>query len=98
MNREDTPEKALEKFQRVQLAYERIMKKVERDDLDDEWSFGVWRSGDIIAQDRDDVAGVMRKRPAKPAGAEKRQWGIAALGIWSPLPLLGASLELSISK
>jgi hypothetical protein len=53
-----------------------------RDDLLEEWSFAVWRNSDIIAQERDDVAGVMRKRPIKPADSVKAgsKWGIATLG------------------
>jgi len=42
----------------------------------------VWRNGDIIAQDRTDVAGVLRQRPIKPADSIKpgSQWGVASLG------------------
>jgi len=47
-----------------------------------EWSFAVWRNGDIIAQDRTDVAGLLRRRPIKPADTQKpgSQWGVASLG------------------
>lgn len=84
VNKSDTPEKALKKFQAVQLAYAKLMDvkgAPHRDDLMEEWSFAVWRNGDILAQERTDVAGVARKRPVKPAAAEKNpQWGVAALG------------------
>merc|ERR1719401_2484452 len=34
----------------------------------------------MIAQERTDVAGQMRKRPARPAGSETKRWGMASLG------------------
>lgn len=86
VNKTDSPLKAIEKFQAVQKAYSKLMDvkgAAHRDDLMEEWSFAVWRNGDIIAQERDDVAGVMRKRPVKPAVSIKKagnQWGIASLG------------------
>jgi hypothetical protein len=85
VNKIDNPKKALEKFQTVQKAYSKLMDvkgAPHRDDLMEEWSFSVWRNGDIIAQDRDDVAGVMRKRPVKPATSMKAgsQWGTVSLG------------------
>jgi len=85
VNKQDTPEQALKKFQRIQWAYQKLMDvkgAPHRDDLLDEWSFAVWRNSDIIAQERDDVAGVMRKRPIKPADSVKpgSKWGIATLG------------------
>ncbi len=85
VNKEDSPKKALEKFQAVQKAYSKLMDvkgASHRDDLMEEWSFSVWRNGDIIAQERDDVAGVLRKRPVKPAASVKpgNQWGVASLG------------------
>ena len=84
VNRTDTPEVALNKFRQVRRAYDRLMDvkgAPHRDDLAEEWSFAVWRNGDIIAQERTDVAGVERKRPAKPAVAmNNRHWGVAALG------------------
>ncbi len=43
-----------------------------------EWSFAVWRNSDVIAQERNDVAGVLRKRPIKPISVGNK-WG-AALG------------------
>ena len=33
---------------------------------DDQWAFQTWRTCDIIAQQRTDVAGEMRQRPSKP--------------------------------
>ena len=84
VNQTDSPEVALRKFQAIQKAYQRLMDvkgAPHRDDLIEEWSFAVWRNSDIIAQDRTDVAGEMRKRPAKPAvSIANKQWGIAALG------------------
>ena len=66
VNKNDTPEQALRKFQLVQKAYAKLMDvkgAPHRDDLAEEWSFAVWRNSDVIAQERDDVAGVKRKRP-----------------------------------
>merc|ERR1719445_336613 len=65
LNKTDTPEKAIQKFQNIQKAYVKLMNLdgAHRDDLVDQWSFQVWRSGDLIAQKRTDVAGVARKRP-----------------------------------
>jgi curved DNA-binding protein CbpA len=72
---------ALRKFQAIQEAYNRLMKNKLNDDAIEEWSFNVWRTGDVIAQERTDVAGEMRKRPAKPAASKNRAaWGVAALG------------------
>lgn len=83
VNTTDSPEIALSKFQHLQKAYSQLMdvKGLHRDDLAEEWSFKMWRRSDIIAQERTDVAGQARKRPAKPAeGARKPNWGMAALG------------------
>lgn len=84
VNKTDSPEQALQKFQRMKLAFEKLMDvkgAPHRDDLVEEWSFAVWRNADIMAQDRDDVAGAMRKRPAKPAvSILNNKWGVAALG------------------
>lgn len=77
------PTVALDKFSVVKEAYDKLMNNknsMHRTDLWEEWSFAIWRSGDLIAQERDDVAGAMRKRPVKPAESIKRKWGIAALG------------------
>jgi curved DNA-binding protein CbpA len=84
VNKEDTPEQAIKKFQTVQKAYQKLMDvkgAPHRDDLAEEWSFAVWRNSDILAQDRTDVAGAMRQRPAKPAvSLINKQWGVATLG------------------
>ena len=40
----------------------------DADDIDG-WSFRVWRTGDVIAQERTDVAGIARRRPVLPARA-----------------------------
>lgn len=79
------PHEALDKFRVVKEAYDKLMNNKNagashRTDLWEEWSFAIWRSGDLIAQERTDVAGVSRKRPVKPADSLKRRWGIAALG------------------
>ncbi|KAL7541981.1 hypothetical protein ACHAXR_012172 [Thalassiosira sp. AJA248-18] len=78
------PSVALNQFRVVKEAYDKLMNNkntgTHRTDLWEEWSFAIWRSGDLIAQDRTDVAGAMRKRPAKPAESVKRKWGVASLG------------------
>lgn len=62
-------EQAHEEFQKLVAAYESLMKHVQADDCDnfEEWRVALWRQSDRIAMDRTDVAGVARKRPAKPA-------------------------------
>lgn len=83
VNRTDPPDKALAQFQALQRAYSQLMdsKGGHRDDLSEEWQFAVWRAGDRIAEERTDVAGQARKRPAKPAESRtNRNWGVAALG------------------
>mmetsp|Transcript_30173 Transcript_30173/g.65293 ORF Transcript_30173/g.65293 Transcript_30173/m.65293 type:complete len:212 (-) Transcript_30173:342-977(-) len=79
VNKTDTPEKALHKFQQLQKAYSNLMdvKGSHRDDLAEEWSFAVWRHGDIMSQERTDVAGHARKRPVKPAvSVRNKAWGL----------------------
>jgi curved DNA-binding protein CbpA len=77
-------EVALKKFQQVQKAYNSLMDvkgAPHRNDLQEEWSFSVWRNSDILAQERTDVAGLKRKRPKKPAASQKNpNWGVATLG------------------
>merc|ERR1712232_1226980 len=41
-------------------------KKGARDEADIQWTFATWRSGDIIAQNRTDIAGKKRIRPIPP--------------------------------
>ena len=79
------PERALQEFQKVQQAYETLMKAVTGDHLQDidmeEWRFMIWRQSDRIAEERDDVAGVLKKRPAKPAESHRNpNWGTGLLG------------------
>lgn len=78
------PSVALSRFRIVKEAYDKLMNNknaaTHRTDLWEEWSFAIWRSGDIIAQERKDVAGTMKKRPAKPAESIKGKWGVATLG------------------
>lgn len=45
----------------------------------------------MIAQERTDVAGAMRKRPAKPAESNKKKWGVASLGHPDGRGAMGAS-------
>ena len=83
VNTTDAPDVALAKFQTLQKAYSQLMdsKGAHRDDLSEEWQFAVWRTGDRIAEERTDVAGVARKRPSKPAESlRNKNWGVAALG------------------
>lgn len=78
------PSAALRQFRVVQEAYDALVNHKHAGapsaDSWENWSFGVWRSGDAIAQARTDVAGQMRKRPARPAASETRRWGVASLG------------------
>ena len=77
------PAQALSQFRTIKEAYESLLKNKNADyrtDVWEEWAFTVWRNSDVIAQERTDVAGVMRKRPVKPAESLKRRWGHAALG------------------
>ena len=50
---------------------------------DDQLAFQTWRTCDIIAQQRTDVAGAMRKRLSKPAisylSPLSNQWGTATI-------------------
>lgn len=80
VNKVDSPKRALEKFQRIQKAYSKLMDV--KGTKNDDWSFTKWRTSDIIAQKRDDVAGAARKRPIKPADSlsPNSKWGVASLG------------------
>lgn len=62
-------EQANEEFQQLTGAYETLMKHVQADDCEnmEEWRVSLWRQSDRIALDRTDVAGMVRKRPVKPA-------------------------------
>jgi hypothetical protein len=76
VNKTDTPQQAIEKFQKLQKAYESLMKSVSvggvgNGELDlEEWRMALWRQSDRMAQDRTDVAGTKRKRPAQPASVK----------------------------
>lgn len=73
VNKTDDPEQAIQKFQKLQKAYETLMKSVTagQDNLDlEEWRIALWRQSDRIALDRNDVAGVKRKRPVQPASTK----------------------------
>ena len=79
------PTVALNQFRLVREAYDKLMNNknkagIHRTDIWEEWSFQIWRSGDLIAQERTDVAGVRKKRPIKPAESIKGKWGVASLG------------------
>ena len=63
------PSVALEQFRVVKEAYDKLMNTknaTHRTDLWEEWSFAIWRGGDLIAQERTDVAGAMRKSTVSP--------------------------------
>lgn len=72
------PSEALEQFKRVKHAYEVLVGNSAENDT--EWAFSIWRTSDIIAQNRTDVAGVKRKRPMKPADSLKNGWGVGQIG------------------
>jgi curved DNA-binding protein CbpA len=84
------PTVAIKKFRAVREAYDILMntKKngINTTENDEQWAFQTWRTCDIIAQQRTDVAGAMRKRPSKPAISysssrlSSHQWGIATIG------------------
>jgi hypothetical protein len=79
VNKIDSPDQALKKFQALQQAYEQIVKSTTTGSngslgyVPEEWRAAIWRQGDRIAMDRTDVAGVLRKRPAQPAVVSK-EW------------------------
>ena len=75
-------EQAHEEFQKLVGAYETLMKHVKADDSEDieEWRVALWRQSDRIALDRTDVAGVARKRPAKPAQTAQSSFYSRELG------------------
>ena len=73
-----TVEQAHVEFQKLAGAYEALIKHVQADDSDnmEEWRVALWRQSDRIALDRNDVAGLARKRPVKPAQtAQKAHYG-----------------------
>lgn len=70
-NRDDP--QAVTKFQRLQKAYQTLVKVHSNlngmsEEKDEEWRASVWRNGDRIAVNRTDVAGLLKKRPAPAAG------------------------------
>lgn len=77
VNKTDTPEQAIEKFQKLQSAYESLMKAFDSsENLDlEEWRVALWRNSDRIAMDRTDVAGELRKRPVPPASTKNSTYG-----------------------
>ena len=82
VNQTDSPDQALQKFQALQRAYETLMKSstanagsLDRQDME-EWQIHIWRQGDRIACDRTDVAGVLKKRPARPAVTGDPTWAL----------------------
>jgi curved DNA-binding protein CbpA len=72
--------KAREEFQRVQRAYDILVKQHSRDDSSNEaqdaWRFRVWRAGDRLAIERTDVAGSSKQRPVPPAKATQQFAGV----------------------
>ena len=86
VNTTDPPHVAQEKFQQLRKAFDTLLKTTSSssgggiESMDtEEWRFSVWRQGDRIAIDRDDVAGVKRKRPIQPANTTKT-WAAGQLG------------------
>lgn len=80
VNTKDTPEQALQKFQKLQKAYQTLLGNADdAEEGAEEWRFAVWRTGDRIAQDRTDVAGEARKRPAQPA-SKADAWASRQIG------------------
>mmetsp|Transcript_44593 Transcript_44593/g.45235 ORF Transcript_44593/g.45235 Transcript_44593/m.45235 type:complete len:247 (+) Transcript_44593:219-959(+) len=69
-------QEAHEQFQTLVRSYE-ILTKNQNNDNDniEEWRVSLWRQSDRIALDRTDVAGVARKRPAKPAQTSRNKYG-----------------------
>jgi curved DNA-binding protein CbpA len=72
-------ETALQTFQHVQTSYDALMKAGQdfrsgNSEEAQKYSFQVWRMGDTIAQNRTDVAGALRKRPAPPLKASKSSY------------------------
>jgi hypothetical protein len=67
-------EEANNEFKKLVGAYEALMKHVQADDCEnmEEWRVALWRQSDRIALDRTDVAGMARKRPAKPAQSTQK--------------------------
>ena len=75
VNTKDTPQQALDKFQKLQRAYESLMMAAGgNNDLDfadlEEWRVAVFRRAERLALDRTDVAGTRRKRPIPPANSK----------------------------
>lgn len=67
-----TKASSIEAFQKIQRAYSCLMNvqnvrfsHASKDALEI-YSFQTWRQADIIAQERTDVAGLLRKRPIQP--------------------------------
>lgn len=68
-----TKASSIEAFQKIQRAYSCLMNvqnvrfsHASKDALEI-YSFQTWRQADILAQERTDVAGLLRKRPIQPA-------------------------------
>lgn len=58
-------------FRKITAAYNAVMAKANVDLTGEDatlYSFQLWRKADMLAQERTDVAGVKRVRPARPAG------------------------------
>lgn len=97
VNTQDTPEQAIQKFQRLQKAYETLMGIKNAGTTGgsssaealEEWQFSIWRNGDRIAQDRTDVAGVARKRPVPPASSQDSNGSSANATSWAGRHQLG---------
>jgi len=71
-------QEAHEQFQTLVRSYETLTKNNVSQNYDndniEEWRVSLWRQSDQIALDRTDVAGVARKRPAKPAQTKSNKY------------------------
>lgn len=70
-------QRMLEIFQHIRKSYDALMNASEdfrhgSSEASKKYSFQVWRRGDTIAQNRTDVAGLARKRPAPPIDASDK--------------------------
>jgi DnaJ domain len=68
---------AKQQFQKLRLAYEQLTKAHNQQNggtgdagAEEEWRVSLWRNGDRIALNRQDVAGARRLRPIPPVSVE----------------------------
>eukprot|EP00815_Leptocylindrus_aporus_P008188 CAMPEP_0116056394 /NCGR_PEP_ID=MMETSP0322-20121206/3998_1 /TAXON_ID=163516 /ORGANISM="Leptocylindrus danicus var. apora, Strain B651" /LENGTH=203 /DNA_ID=CAMNT_0003540223 /DNA_START=24 /DNA_END=635 /DNA_ORIENTATION=+ len=85
VNTSDEARIAQEKFQRVKDAYEAIMASQGVNDEElQQFQFRAWRKGDLISQQRTDVAGRQRKRPIRPISLDQGRYSSLSCGIGHP--------------